>query len=256
MNSTRRRIEIYQILQKQSAVEVSVLAEQLGVSAMTIRRDLELFEKQGLVTTGYGGAYLNRSARIEPGFALKRGHMAGAKKKIAEAAADFIKDGNSVIIDCGTSTVEILKFIQKKNITVITGAWSAVGYLHGNPKITLILAPGEYDELSAGAVSSLTVEFIRNFHADLVFISTQGLDPCYGATVPSATDAMVKRAFMEAGERKVLVVDSSKIGNRYFVRHAKTEEFDSIITDEAVSQEHAEQIRKYCENLVITTGSE
>ncbi|MDR2661571.1 MAG: DeoR/GlpR family DNA-binding transcription regulator [Treponema sp.] len=255
MNSTQRRMELYQLLQKQGAVEVSVLAEQFGVSAMTIRRDLELFEKQGLVTTSYGGAYFNRGAGVEPGFALKQGHMAEAKKKIAETAAGLISDGDSLIIDCGTSTVEILKFIRKKNITVITGAWSAVGYLHGNPKITLILAPGEYDELSAGAVSAITAEFIRNFNADLVFISTQGLDPEYGATVPSSVDAMVKRALLESGKKKVLLVDSSKIGSRYFARHATTEEFDVIITDEAVPEEDAEKLRDRCGELVIAAVS-
>jgi DeoR/GlpR family transcriptional regulator of sugar metabolism len=256
MNSTKRRMEIYQLLQQQESVEVSVLAEQFKVSAMTVRRDLELFQKQGLVTTSYGGAYLNRSAGIQPSFTLKQGHMADAKEQIAKTAAALIKDGDSIIIDCGTSTVAILKFIHKKKVTVITGAWSAVGYLHGNPKITLILTPGEYDELSAGTVSATTAEFVRNFHADLAFISTQGLDSDYGATVPTAVDAMVKRTLLEAGEKKVLLVDSSKIGRRYFARHAKTEEFNIIITDKAVSEEQAEEIRKHCGELVITGPEE
>jgi DeoR/GlpR family transcriptional regulator of sugar metabolism len=254
MNSTQRRIEIYQLLLKQGSVEVSVLAEQFKVSAMTIRRDLELFENQELVTTGYGGAYLNRGVRVEPSFALKQGHMAEAKRNIAEAAAALIKDGDSIIIDCGTSTVEILKFIHQKNITVITGAWSAIAYLHGNPKITLILAPGKYDEVSAGAVSAITADFFRGFHTDLVFAGTQGIDPYYGATVASPLDATVKRALLEAGKKKVLLADSSKIGNRYFARHAKTGEFDMIITDGGITEEQAEKLKNHCRELIITPG--
>jgi DeoR/GlpR family transcriptional regulator of sugar metabolism len=244
-------MEIYQLLEKQSSVEVNNLAEVFKVSTMTIRRDLLIFENQGLVTTNYGGAYLNRGVGIEPGFTLKQGFMVKAKHFIAKVAAELIKDGDSIIVDCGTSTTEIFKFLKNKNITIISGAWSAVGYIHGNRKITLILAPGEYDELSAGVVSTITADFYRNFHADLVFISTQGLDPTYGATVPSSNDAMVKRSLLKAGKNRVLLVDSSKIGKRYFVRHAKTEEFDIIITDDKVLKKQRQEIKKRCKKLII-----
>ena len=251
MNAAQRRMEIYQLLEKQRSVEVNNLAGFFNVSTMTIRRDLSLFESQGLVTTSYGGAYLNRGAGIEPGFALKQGFMTKAKQNIAEAAASLIKDGNTIIVDCGTSTVEIFRCIKNKKITIISGAWSAIGYLHGNRKITLILAPGEYDELSAGTVSEMTAEFYRNFNADLVFISTQGLDPAYGATVPSSKDAMVKRSLLKAGKKTVLLADSSKIGKRYFARHAKTEEFDTIITDDKISKKYSAEIKKRCRKLII-----
>ncbi|MCL1812107.1 MAG: DeoR/GlpR family DNA-binding transcription regulator [Treponema sp.] len=251
MNAAQRRMEIYQLLEELSSVEVNNLAERFNVSTMTIRRDLQLFESQGLVTTNYGGAYLNRGAGVEPGFALKQGIMAAAKHNIAEAAAALIKDGNTIIVDCGTSTAEIFKCIKNNNITIVTGAWSAVGYLHGNRKIKLILAPGEYDELSAGVVSTMTADFYRNFNADFVFISTQGLDPDYGATVPSSRDAIVKRALLEAGETTVLLADSSKVGKRFFARHAATEEFDIIITDDGIPKKQAREIKKRCPKLVI-----
>ena len=251
MNAAQRRMEMYQLLEESGSVEVNKAAGHFKVSAMTIRRDLQLFESQGLVTTTYGGAYLNRGAGIEPGFALKQGFMAKAKHAVAKAAAELIKDGNLIIVDCGTSTAEIFKCIKNKNITIVTGAWSAIGYLHGNRKVTLILAPGEYDELSAGAVSTMTAEFYRNFHADLVFLSTQGLDPAHGATVPSSRDAMVKRALLKAGKKAILLADSSKIGKKYFARHAKTEEFDTIITDDKILKKHSAEIKKRCKKLII-----
>jgi DeoR/GlpR family transcriptional regulator of sugar metabolism len=254
MNAAQRRMEIYQLLEQHNSVEVNSLAAIFKVSTMTIRRDLSMFENQGLVTTNYGGAYINHGAGIEPGFALKQGFMTNAKRTIAKAAAELIRDGESIIVDCGTSTTEIFRFIKNKNITVITGAWSSVGYLRGNRKITLILAPGEYDELSAGVVSSITADFYRNYHADRIFISTQGLDPFYGATVPSSRDAMVKRSLLEAGKNRVLLADSSKIGKRYFARHAKTEEFDVIITDDKISKKQEQEIKKRCKKLIIVTG--
>ena len=251
MNATQRRIQIYQLLEELSSVEVNNLAESFNVSTMTIRRDLALFESQGLVTTNYGGAFLNRGVGVEPSFALKQGIMTTAKHNIAETAASLIKDGDTIIVDCGTSTAEIFKCIKNNNITIVTGAWSAVGYLHGNRKIKLVLAPGEYDELSAGVVSTMTADFYRNFHADFVFISTQGLDPAHGATVPSPRDAMVKRALLEAGKTTVLLADSSKIGKRFFARHAATEEFGIIITDDGIPKKQAHEIKKHCKKLII-----
>jgi DeoR/GlpR family transcriptional regulator of sugar metabolism len=244
-------MELYQLLQQRGSVEVNILAEKFDVSAMTIRRDLQVFESQGLVTTNYGGAYLNRGAGIEPGFALKQGVMAREKRAIAEAAAALINDGDSVMVDCGTGTAELFRCVGGKTITVITGAWPAVGYLHGNRKITLILAPGEYDELSAGVVSDMTAQFYRGFHADIVFISTQGLDPAYGATVPSTRDASVKRALLEAGKHRVLLADSSKIGERFFALHAGTDEFDTIITDSGILETQAAEIRARCKRLIV-----
>lgn len=251
MTAAQRRMEIYKALEESGSVEVNKLAESFNVSTMTIRRDLQMFESQGLVTTNYGGAYLNRGAGVDPGFSVKQGLMTAAKHAIAKAAAALIKDGDTVIVDCGTSTVEIFKYIKNKNITVVTGAWPAVGYLHGNRKIKLILAPGEYDELSAGAVSAMTADFYRNFNADLVFISTQGLSPAYGATVPSPRDAMVKRALLGAGKTTVLLADSSKAGKRFFARHAKTEEFDIIITDSGIGKKQAGGIKRHCKKLII-----
>jgi DeoR/GlpR family transcriptional regulator of sugar metabolism len=251
MVAAKRKMELYQLLQTNESVEVSDAANRFQVSTMTIRRDLAGFERQGLVTTTYGGAYLNKGVGIEPSFALKQGHMADAKQQIARAAAEIIHDGASIILDCGTSTMAILNYIQKKRITVITNSWSAIGYLHGNSRVKLILAPGEYDELSAGVVSSITGEFYHNYHADIVFVSTQGFDPKHGATVPAAIDADVKRALLQSGEKKVLLADSSKIGKKYLARHAKPEDFDIIITDSGTDPEQSESLKKCCKQLII-----
>jgi DeoR/GlpR family transcriptional regulator of sugar metabolism len=244
-------MEIYQQLQETGSVEVALLAEQFTVSAMTIRRDLDLFEQQGLVTTSYGGAYLNRGTGVEPSFSLKQGHMASAKYRMAQAAAELIGDGASIILDCGTTTMEILKFIQKKKLTVITNAWAAVSPLHGNPQIKLILAPGVYDDTSAGVIHAITADFFRDYRADLSFISTQGFDPAHGATVPSAMEASVKRAILEAGEKKVLLADSSKLGHRFMTRHAQTGEFDLVISDTGATEVQKEELRKFCRKLIL-----
>ena len=250
MNAIQRRIELFNILQTDGSVEVSAMAARFNVSTMTIRRDLSSLERQHLITTNYGGAYLNRGSSIEPSFSLKQGQMDEQKQLIARAAANMIQDGDAVILDCGTTTIAVLKYIKKKNITIITNSWPAIGYLQGNPMVKLILAPGEYSDVSAGVISSTTIEFFMNLHADIAFVSTQGFDPLFGATVPDLTDANVKQSLTNSADRKVLLMDSSKVGIKCFARHAAPRDFDVIITDTSISDEQLQLMRANCRQVI------
>ncbi|MGI6527995.1 MAG: DeoR/GlpR family DNA-binding transcription regulator [Caldicoprobacterales bacterium] len=251
MNATQRRMEIYALLQKQTTAEVNDLAERFGVSTMTIRRDLALFEKQGLVVTNYGGAYLNKGAGIEPAFAVKQGQMKQAKQSIARKAAELVKDGDSIVLDCGTTPLQIVNYILQKRITIITNSWPVVNHIHGSSKAKLILAPGEYNEVSAGVISSMTMEFYRNFHADIVFISTQGFSAEQGGTVPDPADADVKRSILNSGKRKVLVADHTKLGKVFLAKHAEPHDFDVIITDDQADEKYIRKLKKVCGQVMI-----
>lgn len=231
MGTSSRRMDIFNLLQKNKAVEVSELARLFNVSTMTIRRDLEMLEKQGLVTKNYGGAQLNQGAAIEPSFTLKQKTQMNCKSAIAKEAARFVQDGDSILIDCGTTTLQLCRFIQDKRITVITNSWPAVSYLQANPKIKLILAPGIYSSTSNGVISAMTIDFFHQFQADKVFVGSQGFDLKEGATVPDMEDCQVKRALIKSGRKKFLMIDHEKFNTHYLCRHAAAGEFDVIITD-------------------------
>lgn len=232
MNASERRMEIFRILSENSNIEVADLANRFQVSGMTIRRDLASFEKQGLVTTTYGGAYLNKDvSSMEPSFSEKSSQMLAAKQRIAQKAASFIADGDTIIIDCGTTTMQIAKSIQDKKLRVITNSWPLVNYLGASPKIELLLLPGVYDDISAGAFGESTINYVKNLHADKVFIGTHGWGLDAGATVPMQRDAEVKRALLDAGKTAWLLADQSKYGRTYFAAHAQLGEFDYIISD-------------------------
>jgi len=251
-NTTKRRMQIFNILAEVKTVDINDLVQKFGVSAMTIRRDLALFEKQGLVTTNYGGAYLNQGTAIEPSFSLKSGQMINQKKRIAKAAAGLIKDGDSIIIDCGTTTLQLVHYIQDKNITVITNSWLILNYLRANRKIKLILAPGEYDDISAGVLSNITVDFYNKFNADTVFMSTQGFDVDKGVTVPDVEDACVKSSIMNAAGNHILMVGSEKFGKSFLSKYAEVYHFDYIITDSGVDKAYLKKVKE-CGSKVIVT---
>lgn len=245
MNSTQRRMEIFQALQKTGSVTVSELAETFNVTSMTIRRDLALFEKQGLVTTNYGGATLNKGSNIEPSFVLKQTQMSLEKNRICEKASELIPDGSSIIIDCGTTPLYLMNYLMdKKELSIITNSWPLINFIPNNSKHRILLAPGEYSEISAGAVSAQTIVFFENIQADFVFISTQGFDPSHGATVPTNEDAAVKAALLKSAKQKILLADSSKFGQRYLFRHASPHDFDQVVTDSHISEAQLAELER------------
>ena len=251
MNAAERRMEIFRLLQENQSVEVIELAARFDVTPMTIRRDLAVFEKQGLITTNYGGAYLNKGTSIEPSFSMKSTQCIDKKQMIGYEAARMIRDGDVIIIDCGTTTLQLAKYLKGKKLTVITNSWPVVSFLGGLPKIKLLLAPGEYDDISAGTFGISTAKFIENFHADKVFIGTHGCSLEQGASVPEIYDAEMKRALLAAGKEKVLMVDHTKFGVKCLAKYAELSGFDCIITDDEIDPETQEVIRANCQKLIV-----
>ncbi|MBO0459441.1 DeoR/GlpR transcriptional regulator [Enterococcus hulanensis] len=254
MKAAERRLEIFEILKKQKYVDVAVLAEAFDVSTMTIRRDLSKFEEQGVVTTTYGGATLNEGTSSEPAFAIKSGHSKHNKIRIAYEASLIINDGDSIFIDCGTTTVELARFITEKRITVITNSWKLLSSLSDFSKITLILAPGEYDPISEGAISSSTISFIKQYTVDKAFISTQGIDLDRGVSVPSDDDAQVKKAIMDSAKYKLLLADHTKFHQSFMAKHGNLIDFDAILVDPDIDDKTYQAARSKHPNLVICSS--
>ncbi len=227
-------MSIYAILQQDKKVVVNELAEKFGVTKMTIRRDLSFFEKQGIVKTTYGGAYLTSGASVEPSFQLKSVQMVDDKHLIGRKAAELVEDGDTIIIDCGTTLLALAQSIFDKKIMVITNSVPVVNLLKGRKNIKLIVAPGEYEDDTQGMISFSTAEFFSTIHADKVFISTQGINSHGELTVPKMTDAHVKRALLRAGRQKILLADKSKFDQTFLAGHARLDDFDVVISQDGL----------------------
>lgn len=251
MNITERRMEIHNLLQKSEFVDINELAEKFGVTTMTIRRDLKMLERQGIVSINYGRAYMNKDTVIEPSFSVKIGCHIKQKSRIGKEASEYVEDGDTIIVDCGTTVLQMIKYITNKRITIITNSWPVINYASSNSKIKLIVAPGEYNEISAGAFGNMTIEFIKKFHADKVFIGSHGCSIESGATVPEIIDAEVKRSLLDAGKQKLLLVDSTKFGDIYLMKHAELSDFDYIITNDDLDFNYKEKLRKVCKNVIF-----
>ena len=210
MNTTQRRYEIYEKLKKDKTVQVSELAKVYSVSLMTIRRDLDSLENQGLATKSYGGATLNESSSTEPSFEIKEGMSQSDKKEIAIYASTLIQDGDSIYLDCGTTCLELFKRIHHKKITIFTNFWKILQYVDRN-----------------------------------TFISVLGLDLDYGVSIPSMSDALVKKAILDSSNKKICMVDHTKFHKKYMSKIANIDDFDMIITDDKLESDiHVKNIIK------------
>ena len=118
----------------------------------------------------------------------------------------------------------------------------------------VLLAPGEYDPISEGALSSSTISFMQNYVIDKAFISTQGIDLNGGVTVPTDNDAQVKRAVVKASKQKILLADHTKFGQTFMAKHGELSDFDVIITDNQIDSNIYEQLRKKRCNIVKSTS--
>ena len=259
MNTTQRRYEIYEKLKKDKTVQVSELAKVYSVSLMTIRRDLDSLENQGLATKSYGGATLNESSSTEPSFEIKEGMSQSDKKEIAIYASTLIQDGDSIYLDCGTTCLELFKRIHHKKITIFTNFWKILQYVDRNTKAKIIMAPGVYNPVTQAALSESTIQFFQNYYidkafievkgtrflVDKAFISVLGLDLDYGVSIPSMSDALVKKAILDSSNKKICMVDHTKFHKKYMSKIANIDDFDMIITDDKLESDiHVKNIIK------------
>lgn len=254
MRNGERLIKIFEIINAQKYVTVAELSEQFTVSAMTIRRDLAKLEAQGIITTNYGGATLNEGVSAEPSFGIKSGQSQEYKNQIAYEASFLVNDGDSIYIDCGTTAVELVKYITGKKITIITNSWRAISEIQDFSKVKVLLAPGEYDPISEGALSSATISFMQNYVIDKAFISTQGVDLEGGVTVPTDNDAQVKRAVMKASKYKILLADHTKFGQTFLAKHGELKDFNAIITDDQIDSQIYKQFQEKRCNIIKSTS--
>ena len=252
MNVTERRMQIFDLLKKNETVGINELAERFQVSTMTIRRDLQMFERQGLLQTNCGEAYLIKQLVHEPSFAVKSEQNILQKQNIGYQAAQFVEDGDTIILDCGTTPLQMLSFLGGKRVTVITNSWPSAHFIAGNAKIKLIFAPGEYYEVSAGMTGPLTVEFFGRIHADKVFMGAHGFSVENGVTEPYI-EYNSKKALMAAGKEHFLLVDSTKYEKTFLMKYADLEEFEHIITDENLHSSRRAGLERVCNDVIYAS---
>lgn len=237
MNSSERRLEIYNILIEEKSVDVNELSQQFDVSPMTIRRDLAMYEKQGILTTTYGGAFLNQDAVQLDVLPFMQSRIDVSARKIGDATCCQLMNGDTVFLDGGLVTLGVAHSMKNLKLTVVTNSLDAANILRTFPRIKLIMAPGTYHQELNRFVSSSTIAFIRQFSFNTAIINGEYLDTAYGVTVEDETDAHLKATAVESSKKSIVVMNSGNIGNIAFAQAVPLRRIQKVVTDQGINSE-------------------
>lgn len=238
-NTVERRMRIMQMLSLHNQVFVNKLSEEFGVSEVTIRNDLKQLESKKLLIRARGGAM-----SIEPvvNFDLHLGEKhklnMPEKGRIGKAAAKLFKDSDTVIIDSGTTAIEIVKNLAPSlnNVTIITNALNIANQLISSPNINLIIPGGVLRKNSLSLIGPLAEKSFRNFYVDKVFLGVDGFDTTNGISTPNLEEAYLNQVMIEVSREVIIVADSSKFLRRSLAFICKLDLIDTVITDSGISE--------------------
>ena len=244
----KRREYILDLLVANHSVSVTKLCEHLGVSEMTIRRDLRALETEGLLRRTHGGAVSNMGRSYEPLLRLRAGENTHQKAAIGRKAAEMVQDGHSIALDVGTTTLEIARALHDKhNLTIITAslpiALEIVSNFTMESDVRLILTGGIVRAGELSMVGEIARHTYQNLHVDIAFFGAGGISPDVGLTEFNLEDTQVKQALLATAQHKVLVADSSKFGRTTFATIAPLSAIDTIVTDSGLTPEMLKALR-------------
>jgi DeoR/GlpR family transcriptional regulator of sugar metabolism len=250
----QRQAFILERVREQGGVRVADLVRALGVSDMTVRRDLELLHERGLLEKVHGGAAsIAGSSKFEPGFRIKSGLMEREKGRIAEGAAAMVEPGTAIAISAGTTTFALAqRLVDVPGLTVVTNSVPVADVLHrdGRSDQTVILVGGVRTPSDA-LVGPFAVDVIRSLHVDTVFMGVHGIDPQAGFTTPNILEAETDRALIAAGRRLVLLADHTKWGVIGISSIGRLEEAHALVTDSGLDPAAVGELAAAVRRLII-----
>ena len=236
MLALERRNLILEKLQDEKRVVVSELSQMYGVSEETIRRDLDKLEKEGLAIKSYGGAVINEDVSIDLPFNVRKNQNVVGKQKMAEIVASLVHDGEHLLLDASTTAVFVAKALkEKERLTVITNSMEILLELADVSGWNIISTGGMMKEGYLAFLGSRTEEVIRPYFADTALFSCKALDEKLGVMESQEAFGTAKKAMLDSGRKKILVVDNTKFDQTAFSVAGKLRDIDIIVTDEKPS---------------------
>jgi DeoR/GlpR family transcriptional regulator of sugar metabolism len=250
--ASQRRQRIAQALQNDGAVRVADLVVMLGVSDMTVRRDLDVMQGAGLLTKVHGGAILPGNGADEPGFEAKLLQFPDEKVAIARAAAALVSPGNAVAVSAGTTTCGLAQFLPP-GITVLTNSISLAEELRKNRHDSTVILSGGIRTPSNALVGPVADAAIRGFYVDVLILGVHGIDPKAGFTTPNIAEAETNRTLVSCARRIVVVADHTKLRTVGLARIGPLSTADVLISDDGLDSQARESLSSAVGDLVLVT---
>ncbi len=244
MMAEERRMEILHLIRMEGRAKVNELAARFGTSAVTIRSDLNELHGRGLVQRSHGGAVIQNTVFRESPVEERSSRQSLEKQRIGALAATMIHEGETVILDSGTTTLEIARNLRDaRNIQVLTNGLNIAVELLAARSVQTIIMGGTIRNDSASVVGRATEDMFEQFSADKLFLCGAGCDPAFGVSGTNLEETMANRAMLRAAREIILVADTSKFTRRSMSLIATFTEIDLVISDVGMPAELQERVR-------------
>ncbi|HEV7974508.1 DeoR/GlpR family DNA-binding transcription regulator [Amycolatopsis sp.] len=243
MYAEERQQIVLERARKKGRVDVTALAEEFTVTTETIRRDLTVLERHGVLRRVHGGAIPVERLGFEPALATREGVMTAEKERIAKAALAELPDEGTILLDAGTTTARLAEILPAdRELTVVTHSVSIALSLTTRPNLTVMLVGGRLRSRTLASVDAWALQALKDTFVEVAFIASNGVSAERGLTTPDSAEAMVKRAAIASARRSVLLADHTKVGNDHFARFADLSDIDTFITDNGIDSAVAAEI--------------
>jgi DeoR/GlpR family transcriptional regulator of sugar metabolism len=243
MNKLKRQIKIIEELKSKGVVNINHLHEILEVSKVTIRSDIEELDQKGYLVKTRGGGILSNNRNLVRLIEKTIHEYEYEKDLIAQTAAKMIKPGMRVIIDSGSTTSFLPRYLKELNLTVITNSLIVVHELCGLENINLIVSGGSLRHESQSLIGISSLSFFDAVNADILFLGATGFTVDRGTSASTIMEAETKKMMISSSKEVYLLIDSSKFGKNSLSRICRTSELTGVITDR-ISDKMVQQLKE------------
>lgn len=253
-DTSQRRLQISELVRQHGSVQVTSLAQRFGVSAQTVRKDLRYLAERGVMARAYGGAIdsgMMGNALAEPNYEVKRTTHLDEKRRIGVRAAALINPGDTVVIDSGTTAIQLAEAVPDIDITVVTNDFGVLSALAPKNNINLVMLGGELRRRNMAFYGGLTVEALGELHMDKLFLGVDGFDLERGITTHYEPEALLNRKMVEAAREVIAITDSSKFGKVCLHRIIPVTAVNMLITDTGAPEEIAQASQQFGFELLL-----
>jgi DeoR family fructose operon transcriptional repressor len=232
-----RQQEILRRTRVDGRVDVVELANDLDVTTETVRRDLTVLERAGVLRRVHGGAIPIERLGFEPALAARDSVLVAEKERIAKSALAELPDEGVIILDAGSTMTRLADVLPtNRELTVVVNSTPLATTLAARPNLTVIILGGRVRGKTLAAVDDWGWHPLRSMRVDVAFIATNGYSIERGLTTPDPAEAAVKREMIAASRRSVLLADHTKYGNDYFACFGSLSDIDVVVTDSGLDE--------------------
>lgn len=253
-DTSRRREQIGRMLREHGSVQVPELSDQFGVSTVTIRKDLRFLENQGVATRSYGGAILNSNGITETEVAIEKKQTLHAEEKssIGAVAAALIESGDSIILDSGSTTMQIASHLGAlEGVTVVTNGLNVVNELSLHDDINVMFVGGTLRRKNMSFFGSHAEQALQDLHVDKLFLGVDGFHMERGITTHFESEALLNRLMCKVASEIIVVTDSSKFGQICLHKILAPEGVSKIVTDKHIPANYREGLQRLGIEVIV-----